>query len=633
MKQNFLPIILGTDANAYGLARSFHEAYNIKSLAIGTFPLRETRNSKIVEVRTYDNLYKDFVKIMSDIYNEFTTKYNKFILLSCAEWYTDLILDNESKLSKMFILPFMDKKLKPLLENKESFYNICNKHNLDYPNTIIITKGNYKTIKIPFSGPYALKPSSSTLYSKVNFQGKEKSYKLDTITQVKEIAKKIFSSGYNEHIVLQDYIPGNDDSMYVLNCYSNSKGKVKMMCLGRCLIEEHTPYGVGNYKAIISTSNDIIYQKVKDFLEDINYVGYSNFDLKYDFRDNKYKFLEMNLRQGRSSYFTTAAGCNLAKCLIEDYIYKTDKPTTYNKNKHLWLMTPKSILKKYLPKDLYQETKQLIEQGAYSYTLKYKKDNNIKRIIQNNVIYNKEHEIIKKYPPKYEENLNKTTHYDLGIIGGLGPKASSYFYELLTNSTKAETDQDHINAVILSHATTPDRTQYILNHDNDNPYPILLNDIKLLENMQVKMIIITCNTCCYFHQDLQKQTNIPIRNLVTDTVDYLREKKYKKACIMASEGTVATRLYQEELTRQGIDYEIADTNRIMDIIYNYVKKGIKVDKNDFNEIIRNIKADAFILGCTELSTLKKELELDDTFIDPLEIEVSIVLKHFNKERN
>ena len=70
----------------------------------------------------------------------------------------------------------------------------------------------------------------------------------------------------------------------------------------------------------------------------------------------------------------------------------------------------------------------------------------------------------------------------------------------------------------------------------------------------------------------------------------------------------------------------------MDIIYNYVKANKKVDKKQFDNIISDVKADAYILGCTELSVLKKELKLEDKFIDPLEVEVSIVLKYFNKER-
>ena len=39
--------------------------------------------------------------------------------------------------------------------------------------------------------------------------------------------------------------------------------------------------------------------------------------------------------------------------------------------------------------------------------------------------------------------MNKTPRV-LGILGGLGPMASVYFYELLTKHTKAARDQDHI---------------------------------------------------------------------------------------------------------------------------------------------------------------------------------------------
>ena len=401
MKEKFLPIILGTDANAYGIARSFYDEYQVKSVAIGKIALRETSNSKIIDVITVNDIYNKevFLKTLFNIKNKYQA--DKYILISCAEWYTDLILNNKEELKNDFILPFMTKELKDMLEDKESFYKLCEKYNLDYPATYIITYENKDNINLPFSFPVALKPASSTDYSKVDFKGKEKSYKLNSLEELKQTATNIYNSSYRSNLIVQDFIPGNDDTMWVLNCYSNKDGKVKMMCLGQCILEEHTPYGVGNYKAIISTGNKEIYEKIKNFLEEIHYVGFSNFDLKYDYRDKKYKLFEINVRQGRSSYFSISAGCNLGKYLIEDYILNLDKETFYNYNEHLWLAVPKKVLKKYAPnKEVLNKALKLIKEKKYSYTLKNPKDNNLKRNFWVNVIYFKDYKRYKMYPPE-----------------------------------------------------------------------------------------------------------------------------------------------------------------------------------------------------------------------------------------
>ena len=87
---------------------------------------------------------------------------------------------------------------------------------------------------------------------------------------------------------------------------------------------------------------------MKNFLEGIGYVGFANFDMKYDHRDGTYKLFEMNLRQGRSSYFVTAAGSNLAKWLMDDVIYHKEKPCTVATNKVLWTIIPEKIIFQYV---------------------------------------------------------------------------------------------------------------------------------------------------------------------------------------------------------------------------------------------------------------------------------------------
>ena len=46
----------------------------------------------------------------------------------------------------------------------------------------------------------------------------------------------------------------------------------------------------------------------------------------------------------------------------------------------------------------------------------------------------------------------------LGVIGGMGAEATSYYYDQVVRHTAAACDQEHIDMVVLSKSTMPDRT-------------------------------------------------------------------------------------------------------------------------------------------------------------------------------
>ena len=72
----------------------------------------------------------------------------------------------------------------------------------------------------------------------------------------------------------------------------------------------------------------------------------------------------------------------------------------------------------------------------------------------------------------------KTDSKVLGVLGGLGPAASVYFYDMLTTHTAASCDQDHLDIILSSRATTPDRTAYIIGDSDENPLDIMTEDAK-----------------------------------------------------------------------------------------------------------------------------------------------------------
>ena len=386
MKKKFLPILLGSDANVYGMAKSFHKEYNIKSLAIGKKQLYPTSFSRIVKVLKFDNFdhQEVFIDKIIKVAKQKMTQYEKLILISCGDGYTELIVNNKELLSKYFVLPYINRDLKEKLENKEDFYKTCEAYGLDYPKTYICTYQNKDAIVLPFAFPVAVKASNSIEYLAADIVGKKKAYIVNDLAELQEIISNIYASKYRSNIIIQDYIPGSDDAMWVLNSYSNSKGKVIMMCLGHVLLEDYYPNDIGNYNVILTEANQAIYDRMQMFLESINYVGFSNFDMKYDYRDGKYKLFEINIRQGRSSYVVTGSNNNMAKLIVDDYINNIDTKITYNNFKWLWLGIPKNIVKKYVKKIYHKQIDIMFKSKQYGNTLSYNKDNNI---IRNFIIY------------------------------------------------------------------------------------------------------------------------------------------------------------------------------------------------------------------------------------------------------
>ena len=69
----------------------------------------------------------------------------------------------------------------------------------------------------------------------------------------------------------------------------------------------------------------------------------------------------------------------------------------------------------------------------------------------------------------------------LGVIGGMGPEATAYFYEEVIRHTKADCDQEHLDMTILSHASMPDRTKAIQSGECDPLLQAMEGDLKVME--------------------------------------------------------------------------------------------------------------------------------------------------------
>lgn len=377
----FLPVLFGNDINVYSVARAFYERYGLKSKCFCKALMSTCYKSEMINLEQVDGLdEKDiFLKVVNDYAAANGNK--KILAIGCGDNYVKCLAANKDKFRENVIAPYADYDFLESLMDKEKFYALCDKHGIDYPKTYICTLENKDVLDIPFEAPYILKPANQVQYYIHKFEGQKKVFKLDTKEELMETIKKTYAAGYKDHMIIQDFLPGDDTHMRVLTSYSDKNGSVRMMCLGHVLLEEHTPYGIGNHAVIITEYEEELMMKFKKLLEDIGYTGFSNFDIKFDSRDNKYKAFEINTRQGRSNFYVTGSGHNIAECFVEDYIYNRPLKEDIAKNEHLWMVVPKGVAFKYAP--AYKERmKKLIREKKFVNPLFFKPDSNASRMIR-----------------------------------------------------------------------------------------------------------------------------------------------------------------------------------------------------------------------------------------------------------
>ena len=400
-KKEFRPVFLGADIGIYSSARSFYEEYGVKSFAFCKHKLWTIANSKIIDYEIIEGFKEEDVIDRLIIYAKDNIGI-KLLLMSTSEKYVNMFVSHKKELEKFYIIPYVDKETIESIDYKEKFYNICDELNIGHPNTIIVNRDNYKDVLIDFDYPIICKASSTTKYSKIDFPLKKKIFVINNKEELDEILEQAYNTNYDDTFCIQEFIPGDDSSMRVLTCYCNKKHEVVFSSLGQPLLEENAPGAIGNYTAIINRIDENILNDAKKFLSHVKYVGFANFDIKYNSKTGEHNFFEINVRLGRSNYYITGSGYNYAKYVVEEYIYnKKLKEEVIVNNKALYSIIPFYIIKKYVKdKNLIREAYSLKRKGKMFNPTLAKYDINIKRLYY--VLIAKFNQII-KYRKYYDK--------------------------------------------------------------------------------------------------------------------------------------------------------------------------------------------------------------------------------------
>ncbi|MBE9506213.1 MAG: aspartate/glutamate racemase family protein [Chloroflexi bacterium] len=229
----------------------------------------------------------------------------------------------------------------------------------------------------------------------------------------------------------------------------------------------------------------------------------------------------------------------------------------------------------------------------------------------------------------------------IGVLGGMGPLATSYFLQRLLDEIARALhplkDQDFPDMSVLLECSTPDRTEAIL---SGAPAAAKLINAALSQLVEdgCSRVVIPCVTAhalvdpTWFSNEV-----VDFRPCISQVYC---SRHGTKVGVIGTTGTMSTGVFEPLKDRFSLCYPSdADQQLVMDVIYG--EGGLKSGITDvrcaarlLETVMRRLEdqgCGAFIAGCSEIEMLVAMLGLEECFLLPFAA-VCIILCRWLRER-
>lgn len=194
----------------------------------------------------------------------------------------------------------------------------------------------------------------------------------------------------------------------------------------------------------------------------------------------------------------------------------------------------------------------------------------------------------------------------IGIVGGMGSYATSYFFRKIIDSFPAEKEWDRPRIVIDNNCVMPSRVRAILyNESVDELVDALSKSVNGLVSLGCDKVVLACITSHYFLKRLriERPDLFEFINLIQSTVSSIKEREVYICC---TEGTTQTKLWNDYFD-EGVTliYPTDKELKTIRIFIEAVKQNTITSEiiEEFADFIEKASSQCVVLGCTELPVL------------------------------
>ena len=219
--------------------------------------------------------------------------------------------------------------------------------------------------------------------------------------------------------------------------------------------------------------------------------------------------------------------------------------------------------------------------------------------------------------------IDKPIWKTIGILGGMGPEATSEFYRriigICQRDYNAKYDSD-FPFIFIYNLPLPDIVESA--GDRESIIKLLEDGISKLKFVGCDFISVPCNTIIYFINSID--ADIPLLNIIKETFFEAKSRNFKRVGILSTANTIRNKLYESIF--DGIEIlqpSETEQDRVNQIILR-ILSGLKSQEDkeyliDLSRMLKKSGAEAVILGCTDLPLLVSQKDCDVELLDTLQI--------------
>jgi D-aspartate ligase len=215
------------------------------------------------------------------------------ILLHTHDEGAILLSDYADVLSEWYIFPRLSPQIVRALISKKEMYFTAKKYGVPTPEACFPQSREDVEEYVSYATfPIMLKAIDGRMLER------QSGWRM-SLTRTKEELLDLYDR-YNDPLdptfMLQEYIPGGEDSIWMFNGYFDKKSECLFGITGK-KIRQAPPY-TGATSLGICLRNDTVDETTKRFMKNVGYKGIVDIGYRYDRRDGKYKVLDINPRIG-----------------------------------------------------------------------------------------------------------------------------------------------------------------------------------------------------------------------------------------------------------------------------------------------------------------------------------------------